>query len=310
MIQSTKNTPLVAIIGTVLAITPIPAVLAEEPNTLQSGFTVPLWPNGKMPGEGPKDGAVEKQLPSRGDNVIRLTDINEPSITIFKAPATNKPTPAVIICPGGAYGLLGIDKEGTEIAAWLNSIGITGVVLKYRVPNNMEGAFQDIQRAIRLVRHRATEWNLSPDRVGVMGFSAGGHLSARLSTNSGQATYSKLDSADDEALRPDFAILVYPAYLSQVPGRLSGNLPITPKTPPTFLVHTEDDKSFIPGSKLYQAELATAGVPNEFFLCLEGGHGYGLRSKGEVGDWPKKCQDWLVKVGIHKHQLSTGPQPY
>jgi len=121
-----------------------------------------------MPGHGTK--GVERELPARGDDVIRLTDINEPSIAVFRASGTDKPTPAVIICPGGAYGLLAYNKEGTEIAAWLNTIGITGVVLKYRVPNNRDGAFQDIQRAMRLVRHSAATWNISPNRIGVMGF--------------------------------------------------------------------------------------------------------------------------------------------
>jgi len=257
---------------------------------------MPLWPKDKMPGHGPT--GVERELPSRGDNVCRITDINEPSITVFKALGTNKPTPAVIICPGGAYGILGIDKEGTEIAAWLNSIGITGVVLKYRVPNNMDGAFQDIQRGIRLVRDNAAKWNIAPNHVGVIGFSAGGHLSARLSTNSDQATYPQIDGADEQKLRPDFAILVYPAYLSNVPDKLAGNLPVNAKTPPTFLVHTDDDKSFVRGTKLYHAALQAANVPNEFFLCTTGGHGYGLRSKGEVSAWPKKCQEWLIKQGI------------
>ena len=119
-----------------------------------------------MPGRGST--GAERKLPSRGDNVFRFTELNEPAITVFKAVGTNKPIPAVVICPGGAYNILAYDKEGTEIATWLNSIGITGIVLKYRVPNNMDGAFQDIQRAVRLVRHNAGDWNISADRIGVM----------------------------------------------------------------------------------------------------------------------------------------------
>jgi acetyl esterase/lipase len=287
-------------LGAVLCIASVTSVQAQQPAPVQTAATLtqPLWPTGKMPGHGPKEGAVEHALPSRGDNVLRITDINEPTIAVFKAPGATKATPAVIISPGGAYGILCIDKEGTEIATWLNSIGITGVVLKYRVPNNQDGAFQDIQRAIRLVRENAAKWNIAPTRVGVMGFSAGGHLCARLSTNSEKSTYPKIDGTDEQNLRPDFAILIYPAYLAQVPGKLSGGLPVTAKTPPTFMVHTEDDKSFVAGTKLYQTALETAKVPNEFFLCAEGGHGYGLRSKGEVSVWPKRCQAWLVKTGI------------
>ena len=172
-------------------------------------------------------------------------------------------------------------------------------MLEYRLPKGRPYVpLLDAQQAIRTARANAAAWKIDSKKVGIIGFSAGGHLSARLSTNYDKATYSNLDAADDEALRPDFAILVYPAYLSQVPGKVSGNLPVNAKTPPTFLVHTDDDKSFVPGSKLYQAALEAAQVPNEFFLCTEGGHGYGLRSKGEVSAWTKKCQDWLVKAGM------------
>ncbi|MEI8340213.1 MAG: alpha/beta hydrolase [Verrucomicrobiota bacterium] len=291
-----KSSQLIALIGALLCVPSGMPVCAQQTEPLQPTETMLLWPKDKMPGHGPA--GVERELPSRGDNVRRITDINEPSIIVFKVSGTQKPTPAVIICPGGAYGLLGMDKEGTEIASWLNSIGITGVILKYRVPNNMDGAFQDIQRGIRLVRNNAAKWNVAPNHVGVMGFSAGGHLSARLSTNSDQATYPKIDGSDEQNIRPDFAILVYPAYLSQVPGKLAGNLPVNAKTPPTFMVHTEDDNSFVSGTKLYQAALQAANVPNDFFLCTEGGHGYGLRSKGEVRDWPKKCREWLIKTGF------------
>ena len=167
---------------------------AEEAKPVPSvpGVVVTLWPKGAMPGQaGP---GPERTLPARGDHVIRLTDISEPSFTVYKAAAT-KTTPAVIICPGGGYGGLAYNKEGTEVAAWLNTLGITGVVLKYRVPKNQEGAYQDIQRAIRLVRHRAPEWNIARDRVGAMGFSAGGHLAARLSTLGGPATYARIGRA-------------------------------------------------------------------------------------------------------------------
>jgi hypothetical protein len=192
--------PRIALLGIMLVILAIPSVLAQQPAPVQAAapLTQPLWPTGRMPGHGLKEEAVEHALPSRGDNVLRITDINEPTIAVFKPPGATKPTPAVIICPGGAYGILCIDKEGTEIAAWLNTIGITGVVLNYRVPNNQDGAFQDIQRAIRLVRESAAKWNIAPARVGVMGFSAGGHLCARLSTNSGKSTYPAIDGTDEQ----------------------------------------------------------------------------------------------------------------
>jgi len=295
-----QTQPWTALLGAVLTISAIPSVHAQQPAPAQTAvsLTMPLWPTGKMPGHGPKEGAVEHALPSRGDNVTRLTDINEPSIVVFKAPGSTKPTPAVIISPGGAYGLLCFDKEGTEIAAWLNSIGITGIVLKYRVPNNMEGAFQDIQRAIRLVRQNAGDWKIDPNRVGVIGFSAGGHLSARLSTNYDKSTYAPIDAADNQLLRPDFTILMYPAYLTQGGAALTKEMRVNAKTPPTFIAHTEDDKSFISGSKLYHAALDAAQVPNEFLYLATGGHGFALRSKSEINIWPQKCKDWLIKQKI------------
>jgi acetyl esterase/lipase len=261
-----------------------------KPGPTVPGQVVTLWPKGGIPGKaiaGP-----ERAQPARGDDVLRLTDIAEPSFTVYKV-AADKPTPAVIICPGGGYGILAYDKEGTEVAAWLNSLGITGIVLKYRVPGNQEGAFQDIQRAIRIVRQRSTEWNIARDRIGAMGFSAGGHLAARLSTLGGPATYPRLDEADDRTLRPNFAILVYPAYLDQGLTKL-----VDAQTAPTFIAHAEDDKSYIKGSKVFHESLLAAKVPNTFFKVATGGHGHGLRSEKEIKAWPEQCRDWLKQIGM------------
>ena len=267
-------------------------IRAEEAKPAPSGpgVVVALWPKGAMPGQAVA--GSERTLPARGDQVVRLTDISEPSFTVYKATST-KPTPAVIICPGGGYGGLAYNKEGTEVAAWLNTLGITGIVLKYRVPKNQEGAFQDIQRAIRIVRQRAPEWNIARDRVGAMGFSAGGHLAARLGTLGGPATYARIDEADDQPLRPDFAVLVYPAYLDQGLPKL-----VDAKTAPTFLAHAEDDKGFIKGSKLFHEALVTSKVPNDFFRVATGGHGHGLRSEKEIKAWPDRCEAWLRAVGL------------
>ena len=265
---------------------------AEEakPGPTMPGVVVSLWPKGAMPGQAAA--GPERAMPARGDNVLRLTDISEPSFTVYKV-AADKPTPAVIICPGGGYGILAYDKEGTEVAAWLNSLGITGIVLKYRVPKNQEGAFQDIQRAIRIVRQRSAEWNIARDRIGAMGFSAGGHLAARLSTLAGPATYSRLDEADDQTLRPNFAILVYPAYLDQGLTKL-----VDAQTAPTFIAHAEDDKSYIKGSKVYHESLLAAKVSTQFFKVATGGHGHGLRSEKEIKAWPDQCRDWLKQIGM------------
>jgi acetyl esterase/lipase len=288
--------PLILAVVTVFGLRSTAPLYSAEPAAARVPETITLWPKDHMPGRA--SAGPERESPSRGDNVIRLTDVIEPSIALFKVPNAPQPTPAVIICPGGGYNILAYDKEGTEIAAWLNTIGITGIVLKYRVPNNQDGAFQDLQRAMRLVRHHAADWKIAPNRIGVLGFSAGGHLSARLSTDAEQSTYSKLDVVDNEKLRPDFTVLIYPAYLSRVPGKLSGELSVNDKTPPAFIVHTEDDKSFVGGSKVFHEALEAVKVPNEFFLLPTGGHGYGLRSEKEIKVWPNKCRDWLMKQGF------------
>lgn len=300
-----KFYPFAGFLGTIIClVTALPSGATAQESGVP--FTLPLWPAGKMPGRGPE--GTEREMPSKGDGVVRLTDIHEPSISVFQAGGRKAPVPVVVICPGGGYNILAYNKEGTEIAAWLNSVGVTGIVLKYRVPGNREGALQDLQRAMRLVRQHAGQWNLDPGRIGVMGFSAGGHLCARLATHSAQPGYPRLDSADDQKAAPDFAVLVYPAYLASRSGTLAEELPVNAKTPPTFLVHTEDDKSFVAGSKVYHAALEAAGVRNQLFLPATGGHGYGLRAAGEVGVWPKKCQEWLAGIGV----LPVGegvPQP-
>jgi acetyl esterase/lipase len=185
-----------------------------------------------------------------------------------------------------------VDKEGGEIAAWLNSNGINALVLKYRNPNNREGALQDIQRALSLVRSRAAEWNIDPKRLGVIGFSAGGNLSAKASTLFEKRAYSAIDAVDQQSCRPDFAVLVYPAYLN------SDKLAVPANTPPTLIVHSEDDKSFIAGSKFHHAALEAAKIPNEFLLYPTGGHGYALHCTKDAREWPQAAMDWLRKMEI------------
>ena len=211
------------------------------------------------------------------------------------------PAPAVLVFPGGGYRILAIDIEGTEVAEWLNSIGITAIVVKYRVPKNWESAFQDGQRAIRLVRHHAKEWNIDSKSVGVIGFSAGGHLSARLSTDFHKMSYINLDAADKQNCRPDFCILVYPAYLAnKKTRRVAKELPVTSNTPPTFIVQTKDDR-FVDGTIIYDQALKKASVSSTFHLLEIGGHGYGLRppKKGnETSHWPKLCAKWFHECSI------------
>lgn len=256
-----------------------------------------LWPE-SMRKNYPK--MPEFSQPDKGDGVIRLTNVHNPTLALYLPENTEAPLPVVLVFPGGGYNILAINKEGTEIAAWLNSIGVAAAVVKYRVPENRDGAFQDAQRAVRLVRHHAAEWNLDPARIGVMGFSAGGHLSARASTGFAEIPYTEVDEADKLSCRPDFCILIYPAYLdNEKQDGVAPELHITKDIPPTFIVHTLDDKRFITGSKLYAQALKDAGVPCDYQVFETGGHGYGLRSVGHpVSEWPKRCEEWLTANGL------------
>jgi len=253
-------------------------------------ISIPVWPEGKMPGRGARD--TETEIPGRGDGFHRITNVTHPTLTLFPAPKKNAPTPAMIVCPGGGYNYVVIDKEGTEIAAWLNANGISALVLKYRVPHNRDGALQDLQRAVSLTRTRAVEWGIDPKRLGVIGFSAGGHLAANASIQFESRTYSAIDDADQPSCRPDFAVLVYPAYLDGVRDNLTANIP------PTLIIHSEDDKGFVTGSKRYHLALNAAKVPNEFKLYLTGGHGYALHCTKDAREWPQAALDWLHKIGV------------
>lgn len=256
---------------------------------------VDVWPAGKMPGHGAS--GPQTNMPPHGDHCTRITNISRPTLSLCLLPKPDKPAPTAIVCPGGGYHYVVYNKEGTEIAAWLNSIGIQALILKYRVPHNRDGAFQDVQRAISLARAHAAEWNINPQRLGIIGFSAGGNLAAKASTRFGQRAYSAIDAVDQESCRPDFAILVYPAYLEEN-GHVASNLNLKANIPPTLIIHNADDKRFAPGSKLYHAALDKANVPNELVFYQTGGHGYGLRSHKDVRVWPQAAEKWLRKVGV------------
>ena len=254
-----------------------------------------------MPGQGASE--PEHEMPDRGGGVLRLTGVSEPTLTIFRATGVSSRTPAVIVCPGGGYKILAMNKEGSDIATWLNSLGITAFVLKYRVPDNRDGALQDIERAVRVVRSRQTEWNLDATKLGVMGFSAGGHLCAHLSTTYDRPAYAAIDDVDKQSSCPDFVVLVYPAYLG-TNGQVSAELPVSKKIPPTLIVHSEDDKKFIDGSKIYDAALRRQNVPHEYLLFQTGGHGYGLQCQKEAKVWPERCREWLSRNNV-LHEIGS-----
>lgn len=253
-----------------------------------------LW-NGHMPGTGAAEPEVAKTRPN--DDVVRVTNVSEPTLTVYLAKDVSTPVPLVIICPGGGYNILAYNKEGTEIAEWLNSIGVSAAVLKYRVPRNRVGALADAQRAVRLVREKASEWGVNPTCIGMLGFSAGGHLTAACS------------NAPD---RPDFSVLVYPAYLFKKGSiALTDDIRIDAKTPPAFVVQTKDDRKHYRSSLAYAAALDAQGIPVELHLFAKGGHGYGLRpSRHPVSKWPDLCEAWMREMGFLKEATAANQNPH
>jgi acetyl esterase/lipase len=264
----------------------------------QQKEVISLWP-GKVPGElKEKQKAVFDTI--RKDNVKRITEVTDPSIEIWLPEQNINNFSGVIVCPGGGYSRLSYDKEGTEIAEWLNSNGIAAFVLTYRVPNKKEGALQDAQRAVRLIRSNSGKWNLDPDKIGIMGFSAGGSLSARSSTLFNSRTYSPVDAVDSLSCRPAFAMLIYPAYLDMGENRsLTPELKITPETPPMFIFQSADD-SYGNSSIVMAGAMRDAKIPVEFHLVPVGGHGYGMRIGNPAAEtWPSLAEKWLSATLEH-----------
>jgi acetyl esterase/lipase len=241
-----------------------------------------------------------------GQPVIRLGNIVEPTITFYPAPKDKNTGAAVLVCPGGGYNILAMDLEGTEVCDWLNSLGVTGVLLKYRVPRRPGddqnlAPLQDAQRALGFIRHHARDYAIDPERIGVLGFSAGGNLAAKLSNRFAERVYEKAGDADGASCRPDFAVLIYPAYLTikEKPEDLNPEVPVSPKTPPTFMVMTQDDPVKVENVIYYYAALQKAKVPAELHIYPTGGHGYGLRPTDvNVTRWPDRAADWMKSQGL------------
>jgi acetyl esterase/lipase len=277
--------------------------------TAKATEPVMLWPNG-APGE-KGDVGTERDMTKPDDGlvggrpVVRIGNVSKPTLTLYR-PSQDKDTgAAMIVCPGGGYTILALDLEGTEVCQWLNSVGVTAVLLKYRVParaglERYTAPLQDAQRALGLVRQHAGEWHIDPKRIGIMGFSAGGHLSALASTHYEKRSYEPVDEADQASCRPDFVMLVYPAYLVRKQGPdLAPELTVTSNTPPTFLVQAEDDAVHVENSLFYYLALKQAKVPSELHLFAEGGHGYGLRESDKaVISWPKRAEEWMRGLGV------------
>lgn len=270
---------------------------------------IDLWP-GEMPGEKtavgeerdttkPSDGLIA------GKPVIRLGNVAKPTLSIYRPPADKDTGTAVVVCPGGGYYILAMDLEGTEVCEWLNSIGVTGVLLKYRVPrpkgqDRSIPALQDGQRAVSTVRARAQELGVKSDRIGVLGFSAGGHLSAALCNTVDDRAYAPSDDIDKASYRPDFAVLVYPGGLTRKEEntKLAPELKVATNHPPAFIVMAQDDPVRVENALFYALALKNEKVPFELHIYPAGGHGYGLRpSEHLVTTWPKRVEEWLRASG-------------
>ncbi len=257
--------------------------------------TIYLWPD-KVPNE-----KLEKHAPKQTDNsrgnVTRITDITNPALVVFEPKKSNNLGAGIIVCPGGGYNILAIDKEGYEIAEWLNNLGYTAFVLQYRVPNNQLGALNDIQRAIRIVRNEANYYSLNPKKIGVIGFSAGGSLCARASTLFAVDSYPKADAIDKLSCKPNFSMLVYPAYLDKGKDRsITPELVLGKNIPPFFIFGTSDDKHGN-SSLVFTQALRDNYTPVELHLLQNGGHGYGIRPSNIAGrTWPTLAEVWLDKT--------------
>lgn len=256
-----------------------------------------LWPAGAPD---LAQGIGEEQFqPDKGDGIKRLTNVSDPRLEIFRPEKPNGT--AVVVCPGGGYSILAVSHEGSDVCAWLNRLGITAFMLTYRVPGQRDGAYQDAQRAIGLVRSGAKDLALRTDRIGVLGFSAGGHLAARISAHTGSRTYARVDAADDVSCRPDFSVLVYPAYLTttNAAGGTELALPAGKETPPAFLVHAANDRISPENSIAWFLALRKAGVEAELHVYGDGGHGFGMKPvPQDIRTWPDRCADWLRSRGL------------
>lgn len=275
----------------------VPAASAAEPPQ-----TLNVWP-GKPPGDSSQIG--KEQWKGKA-----VTNVTEPTLAIYR-PAKDKDTRvAVIVCPGGGYKQLMMSYEGEDVAQWLTTLGITGVVLKYRVPAPPDvphhlPALQDAQRSISLLRSKASEWGINPDKIGIMGFSAGGHLTVAACTNFDKRAYEPIDAVDQVSCRPDFGVAIYPGGIIKkgTSGELAPEIRISKQTPPIFIAQAEDDPGSDNSVYLYLA-LKRAGVPAELHMYTKGGHGFGIKQTGKPSaTWTERCAEWMRSEGI----LSSKP---
>jgi acetyl esterase/lipase len=276
---------------------------------------LPIWP-GAVPDAQPVAGpevagtVVHEGKPKLvgGKPWVYVDKVSRPTMTVY-SPSGRNTGAAVVVFPGGGYEVLAIDLEGTETCDWLTSKGITCVLLKYRVPCRKVGpyrdcpmALEDAQRTVGLLRFQAARWHIDPRKIGVLGFSAGGHMVAAISTHFEQRLYPAVDAADQVSCRPDFAVALYPGHLA-VPEKsfaLNPDIQVTQKTPPTFLLQAQDDPvDPVENSLVYYSALRKAGVPAEMHVYVKGGHAFGLRpTESPITRWPQLVETWLTAIGI------------
>ena len=280
-------------------------------------ITLPLWPAGKVPNYQKTDETEKRD----STDIVRISKVQSPEIAVFLPAKKNATGQAVVICPGGGYAILAYDWEGTDVAKWLNSKGVAAIVLKYRLPNSKsnivshQSPLMDAQRAIRMVRTNAEKWNLQKNKIGIMGFSAGGHLASTAGTHFDNGNTASADAIDQVSSRPDFMILGYPVISmskaimhsgsrnnligekpdAQLANFYSAELNVTKETPPTFLVHATDDKAVpVENSLLIYQALKNNNIPAEMHIYPKGGHGFGLAlGIPETESWTDRCIDWL-----------------
>ena len=269
-----------------------------------------LWP-GKPPGD--PDG-IEEKVTQGEKGIKQVASTGHPTIAVYSPSKEKNTGAAIVVAPGGGYRVLAFEHEGTQVGEWLASIGVTAVLLKYRVPQrpgdgDNKAPLQDAQRAISLTRTKAAEWGLDPARIGILGFSAGGHLAANASMNDDHRAYDAVDDADKASCRPDFAVLIYPGgvFDREDKTKLSAQMRITKETPPTFLAVSSDDKGSAAGTiKLYQG-LREAGVSAELHVFATGGHGWGMRKSDQTfGGWTARCEEWMRARGLFKASSPAG----
>lgn len=284
---------------------------------------VPLWP-GAVP-DAPPPAAADAESTEvvvhlvAGKKWLAVSNVSRPTLTVY-APQGENTGAAVIVFPGGGYNILAIDLEGTEVCDWLTSKGITCVLLKYRVPGSGPHwdqkcrcdakpraplALEDAQRTLSLVRFHAAEWRIDPHKIGVLGFSAGGHLSVAVSNAFDKRSYTAVDAADSVSIRPDFSVVLYPGHLwsPNSKGQINPDIHVTAHTPPTFLLQAQDDPvDYVMNTIVYWHALQHADVPVELHVFPHGGHAIGLRRTAfPITGWPQLVETWLASLGMIPH---------